>query len=85
MPIIKPETGDIKTASTILGVPPKTIRNRMSKGTWPLAKLPYSNRILFRLSDIYALVEESQPRQAGEAKKRGRRRLITKKVEGGGL
>jgi predicted DNA-binding transcriptional regulator AlpA len=47
---------DIKDVSWRLKVPPKTIRNKLSNGTWPLLPIRIGRALRWRESDVAALI-----------------------------
>jgi predicted DNA-binding transcriptional regulator AlpA len=47
----------VPEAAASLGLSPKSVRNRLSAGTFPVKPVRLAGRTLFRVADIDALVE----------------------------
>ncbi len=47
---------DIKDLSEQLKIPPKTIRNKLSNGTWPIPPIRIGRALRWRQSDVDRLV-----------------------------
>jgi excisionase family DNA binding protein len=47
----------VDEAAASLGISPKTIRNRLSSGNFPIKSVKLAGRTLFKVSDIDALVD----------------------------
>lgn len=60
---------DINDLAGILKVPAKTIRNKLSNGTWPIPPLRIGKSIRWRTTDIEQFLE---PKGLGEQKTRPR-------------
>ncbi len=52
---------DIRDLEAILKIPAKTIRNKMSNGTWPIEPLRIGKSIRWRQSDVEAFLEAPKP------------------------
>ena len=53
---------DINDLASILKVPPKTIRNKLSNGTWPILPIKIGKALRWRPSDIDMYLSEQQSR-----------------------
>jgi predicted DNA-binding transcriptional regulator AlpA len=49
-----------------LKVPPKTIRNKLSNGTWPLPPIRIGRALRWRQSDVDRLIDRGTNRSGGE-------------------
>jgi predicted DNA-binding transcriptional regulator AlpA len=49
---------DIKELADRLRIPPKTIRNKLSNGTWPIAPLRIGKALRWRESDVNAMIAD---------------------------
>ena len=47
----------VNETAAYLGISPKTIRNKISDGTFPVKPVRLSGRVLFRLDDLDLLVD----------------------------
>jgi len=47
---------DINDLAERLKVPPKTIRNKLSQGTWPVAPVRIGRALRWRESDVNAMI-----------------------------
>lgn len=75
-------------AAALLGISEQTIRNQISKGTFPLKPVKIGGRSLIRLSDIHAFVANPTPVVASPdpvKRGRGRPRKIVVAREGGAV
>jgi len=54
---------DINDLAEILKIPPKTIRNKLSNGTWPIEPLRIGKAVRWRSSDIEAFLQPADDRQ----------------------
>ena len=52
---------DIRDLEAILKIPAKTIRNKMSNGTWPIEPLRIGKSIRWPQSDVEAFLEAPKP------------------------
>ena len=52
---------DIEDLSQQLKVPPKTIRNKLSNGTWPILPIRIGRALRWRQSDVDRLVMGKGP------------------------
>ena len=75
----------VDAAAHLLGISPKTIRNRSSTGSFPLPIVKLGGRSLLRLADIHAFVcgGDAPPTSAPVNKKRGRGRPRKELISGG--
>ena len=48
----------VNETAAYLGISPKTIRNKISDGTFPVKPVRLSGRVLFRIDDLDLLVDE---------------------------
>jgi predicted DNA-binding transcriptional regulator AlpA len=48
---------DIKDLAGILKIPAKTIRNKLSNGTWPIEPLKIGKAVRWRQSDVVAFLK----------------------------
>lgn len=48
------------TCAKILGIAPRTIYNRLSAGTWPIAPIRDNGRVFFNAADIVRLLESQE-------------------------
>lgn len=48
---------DINDLSQILKVPPKTIRNKLSNGSWPIEPIRIGKLLRWRISDVKAFMD----------------------------
>lgn len=51
---------DINDLAAILKVPPKTIRNKLSDGTWPIDPFRVGKALRWRQSDVDAFLSPDQ-------------------------
>ena len=47
---------DIKDLAEVLKIPPKTIRNKLSNGTWPIEPFRIGKLLRWRQSDVRAFL-----------------------------
>lgn len=55
---------DINDLASILKVPAKTIRNKLSNGSWPILPIKIGKALRWRPSDIEAYLSEQQTRSS---------------------
>ncbi len=51
---------DIKDLAEVLKIPAKTIRNKLSNGTWPIDPLRIGKTLRWRQSDVQAFLQSNQ-------------------------
>ena len=56
---------DINDLSQQLKIPPKTIRNKLSNGTWPLAPVRIGRALRWRKSEVDRLISGELGADAG--------------------
>jgi predicted DNA-binding transcriptional regulator AlpA len=55
---------DIKDLADRLKIPPKTIRNKLSNGTWPIEPLRIGKALRWRESDVEQMIAGGGPKSS---------------------
>jgi hypothetical protein len=60
----------IEQMADITGYDPKTIRNRMSMGTWPVMPHKYRGRCVWHLKDLKRVLKALGPKAPSKSRRR---------------